>query len=310
MTVMSSGFKPLKRGDTLGIIAPSSPSERERIDKGVSYLRSKGFKTKIALDPSRQYGKKDFLFSSDSIAARVKALHDLFADDSVATIITTRGGYGSVELLPYLDWKLFRKNPKPLVGFSDTTALLTMLYQKSGLTAVHGPTVESLSRIGENPEGEGNADSLFSLLANRHFKIKAGFKPKFITKERYGRGPLLVGNLSVLSSLMGTPFEPEFARHIICFEDSGEKPFRIHRMLLQMKLAGKFKRAAGVLLGSFNDCAHPQGLGPTADEVFNDIFADSSFAVAHYPIFGHDKMNRALPVGRTARLDLNGLQLR
>lgn len=311
MRPKSTGGKPLTPGDTIGVIAPSAPSELTRIERGIAYLTGRGFRIKLAFDPSEQYGKKDYLFSSASVKVRVNALHELFVDNSISAIITTRGAYGSMELLPHLDWKLIRKYAKPLVGFSDTTALLLTIYQKAKTISVHGPSVESLGQIPNNPEGQTNADSLFCLLQRRAFRDPAAVKPKYLSKHsRSVRAPLLAGNLSVYSALMGTPFEPDFARHIVCVEEVSERPFRVHRMLLQMKLAGKFKKAAAVVLGSFKDCVHPRGLGPSLEEVFKDIFGDMGIPVAHYPIFGHDSMNRAVPVGAVASLSAQGLQIR
>jgi muramoyltetrapeptide carboxypeptidase len=296
---------PLQPGQTIGVIAPASPSDPERIKRGIEFIESCGFKVRVALDPSEQYGKKDHLFSSDTAKARAKALHDLFKDKSVRAIVTTRGGYGGMEILPLLNYKLIAKNPKPLIGFSDTTVLLTNLYHRSGLVTVHGASVETMSRAGESEKAKVNAHALIGLLSGGDF-------PELELTRLQGKkevtAPLLVGSLSLISSLMGTPYEPKFDAHLVCFEDCGEKPFRVHRMLLQMKLAGKFKRAAGIILGSFKNCEHPQGLGPTVEEVFRDIFSDQKFPVLSGAPFGHDEDNLPFPLGVKARVKGNSLE--
>lgn len=298
----------LQQGQTIGVIAPSAPAATERFEAGLEYIRQQGYKVRVELDPCREYGTSKYMFSSDSPKARARGLHALFKDKSVRAIISARGAYGSMEVLPLLDFKLIRRNPKILVGFSDITALLLSIYGKAGVVTVHGPSVESMGRALESPKARSNAEALFQFLNGGSRTTLRGFKLERIQGKGDVRAPLLVGNLSLFSALMGTPFEPDFSGHVLCIEESDERPFRIHRALLQMKLAGKFKKLKGVVLGSFKNCVHAKGLGPTVEDVFEDIFSDQKFPVFAGAPFGHDEDNRALALGVRAKLSSNNLE--
>lgn len=299
----------LQRGDVLGIIAPAAAVESARFARALDFIHAQGFRTKVALDPTAAYGKDDYLFSSQTPKARAKALHQLFRDRSVKAILSVRGAYGSMEILPLLDFSLIRKNPKIFVGISDVTSLLVNLYQKSGVTTVHGPSVDSMSRVGESESARRSADMLFRLLCGETADPFEGVELFPLRRKAKVTAPLLVGNLSMFSALMGTPFEPRFAGHIVCIEELAERPFKVHRMLLQMKLAGKFKAVRAVVLGSFKDCVHPRGLGPGLQDVFDDIFRDQKIPVVAGAPFGHDEENRPLPLGVTAQLSSASLKL-
>lgn len=299
---------PLQQGQTIGIIAPSAPSAPERFRAGLEFIRRQGYKVKVALDPTAGYPELNHMFSSDTPKARAKALHALFRDKSVRAIISTRGAYGSMEILPLLDFKLIKSNPKILVGFSDVTALLLNIYSKAGVAAVHGPSVESMSKAIESPKARANAEALFDFLSGRSRDTMRGYDLYRISGKGEVKAPLLVGNLSMFTALMGTPYEPDFAGHILCIEEIDERPFRIHRALLQMKLAGKFKGVKGVVLGSFKNCVHLKGLGPTIEDVFKDIFSDQKFPVASGAPFGHDEDNRPFALGVRAKLTANHLE--
>ncbi|MBN8550955.1 MAG: LD-carboxypeptidase [Deltaproteobacteria bacterium] len=299
----------LQPGQTIGVIAPSAPAAKERLEAGLEYIRQQGFKVRVELDPAANYGSSKYMFSSDSAKARARGLHALYKDKSVRAIISARGAYGSMEILPLLDFKLLKKNPKPFIGFSDSTALLLSIYSKAGMVTVHGPSVESMGKAFENPKARANAEALFELLRGETRNTMTDFETYRFIRKGDIKAPLLVGNLSIFTALMGTPYEPDFSGHIICFEESDERPFRIHRALLQMKLAGKFKRVKAVVLGSFKNCVHAKGLGPTVEDVFRDIFQDQKFPVVSAAPFGHDEDNRALPLGVRARLSGNKLEL-
>jgi muramoyltetrapeptide carboxypeptidase len=300
---------PLQRGDVLGILAPAAAIEPARFKRALDFIHSQGFKTKVALDPTAAYGKVEYLFSSDAPKARAKAMHQLFRDKSVRAILSVRGAYGSMEILPLLDFSLIKRHPKIFVGISDVTALLVNLYEKSGITAVHGPSVDSMSRAGESESARRSAEMLFRLLCGETVRPFEGVELFPLRRKAKVTAPLIVGNVSMFSALMGTPFEARFDGHIVCFEELAERPFKVHRMLLQMKLAGMFKAVRAVVLGSFKDCVHPRGLGPGLQDVFDDIFRDQKIPVIAGAPFGHDEDNRPLPFGVPVQLTSSSLEL-
>lgn len=295
-------FEPLVTGDTIGLVATSSPSETERFQRGVDWIRGQGFKVKVALDPCAQYGKHDFLFSSDSAERRAQALHELFADKSVRFVMAVRGAYGSMEILKKLRFATLRRYRKPLVGFSDTTALLLALYQKSALPTVHGPSLESIARISADPKMEENILRLLAYLGGSDVSPFEGYELEPLGKNAKASGKVLVGNLSVLTSLLGTPFAPRFAGHVLFLEEAGESPFRVHRDLLQLKLARAFEKLRGVVFGVMDTCVHPRGLGPSVHDVIADIFKDTRCPVFVKAPFGHGSLNRFLPLGVNATI--------
>ncbi len=300
-------FNPVLRGDTIGIHAPSAALEHNKFKEALNKLESDGYKTKIAFDPSAAYGKSDHMFAAASLSERVRTLHALFRDRKVKAILTARGGYGAMEMLPHLDYALLRKNPKPLIGFSDVTALLNAIYQKSGLLTVHAA---SLSTFSYTPDHDNfAADSCEALLELLRTPGYQTFKGSYSAiKKGSGKGRLIGGNLSVLVSLLGTAWAPRLKDTILFLEETGESPYRIHRMLLQLQLATNFKDLKGVVLGSFHGCVHKHGSGPDVEMVFSDIFKGVRFPVIKGVPIGHHSLNLPIPVGIMAEIRHNELE--
>ena len=302
--------RPVRAGDTLGIIALSAPCEEQRLKRGVAQLEKLGFKTRIALNPCAQYGKKDFLFSSASAKDRARALHDLMRDPQVAAILSARGAYGSMEVLAHLDFSLLRDNPKILCGFSDTTAVLMQLYGRSGVAALHGPSLEScFSKMETGEHAARSAHVLIKMLSGELQDPFGSCSATLLCGGGTGEGPLIGGNLSMLVSLVGTPWDVDWRGHVLFIEEAGEKPYRIHRMLLQLKSAGKLSGLRAVALGSFRDCVHPHALGPELAEVLKDAFAEFGYPVIEGLPFGHEELNLPVPIGAAARVSANKLEL-
>jgi muramoyltetrapeptide carboxypeptidase len=311
--IQNSGvIKParLLGGETFGIIALSSPVESGRLSRGLDALRAKGFGARVALDPAAEYGKTTFLFGSASPEERANALHQLFLDENVRAILAVRGAYGAMELLPHLDFALMRANPKALIGFSDTTCLLVACYMRAGMVTVHGPSLDScLAKMNNSPEAAASFECLAALLAAGGGTPFGAAALEPICGGAGAAGPLIGGNLSLLSSLMGTPWEADFGDHILFVEEAGEKPFRVHRMLLQMKLAGKFDHLRGVVFGHLTGCVHEKGLGPSVRDVIFEIFNGYDFPVMLGAPFGHEPLNLALPLGVSAEISGGRLTL-
>ena len=237
------------------------------------------------------FARSGYLAGTDvDRAAQVNAA---FADGNVQAIVCARGGYGSMRILPYLDYDAIRRHPKLLMGFSDITALLCSLYQRSGLVSCHGPVVTTLMNAGSK-----TLESVFNVLtsdAPPAIHLERGI----VLSPGKASGPLICGNLTTLCHLIGTPFQPKMSGHILIIEDTGEKPYRIDRMLTQMKLAGVFNGLCGLGVGSFENCGEADELFEIIVRVFNPI---------HIPILagfeiGHGPDNIAVPIGIEAFLD-------
>ena len=223
---------PLQPGDTVAVIATSGIVNQDRLRVGVWRLGALGLHVRVF--PSCYQKAGPYLAGTDQ--QRVGDLHRAFADPQVKGIFTARGGYGAAELLPLVDVPLIRKNPKLFVGFSDVTALHLLMNQQVGLATLHGPMV--VSCLGGETVDKNTMDSL----------RQAIFSPATSRK-----GPKVTGgNLSVITSLMGTPWEIGTHGKILFLEDVDEAPYKIDRMLLQLKLAGKLDDAAGFHLGDFS----------------------------------------------------------
>jgi muramoyltetrapeptide carboxypeptidase len=192
-----------------------------------------------------------------------------------------------------LDFELIQKNPKIFVGFSDISALLTVLYSKCRLVTFHGPVVTTLGSA-----TQATKTAMFSALSSdTSFEVNA--KNGITIKPGLAKGPVLGGNLATLCHLVGTPFEPSLEGHILLIEDRGEAPYRIDRMLTQMKMAGCFEGLAGVALGSFEAC---NGM----DEIFkivDQIFTGNTVPILAGFEIGHGKTNITVPIGLEATLN-------
>lgn len=275
-------------GDTLGIIAPSSPFDKDKFQKGLSFIKDLGFRVFF---PETIFEQNNYLAGTDPIRAR--ALNAMFADSNIKGIICARGGYGSLRLLSLIDFDQIYENPKLLIGCSDITVLLNSLFSRCGLVSLHGPMIESLANASA-PTKQAFSEIL---LTEQNVSIPS-HDPVIIHSGR-ASGTVTGGNLTTLCHLVGTPFAPDFSEHILLLEDIGEAPYRIDRMLTQMKMAGCFEQINGIVLGSFTGCGEPADIY----QIFYDNFAKESIPVLAGFIFGHDEPNLSVPFGIRATLD-------
>jgi muramoyltetrapeptide carboxypeptidase len=282
-------------GDTIGVIAPASPFEHEKFYRGLSVLESMGYSVKVAKDLFLRQG---YLAGSD--AHRAGMLHRFFSDRDVKAIICARGGYGSMRILKHLDYKRIGANPKILVGFSDISALLAAIQIKCGMVTFHGPVVTTFGEIDQ----ESKAAFTAALSTDRAVELVS--ENKITIKSGNAVGTVLAGNLTTLCHLIGTPFEPDFAGRILVLEDRGEAPYRIDRMLSQMKLAGCFKDIAGLALGTFEKCGDEESIY----RIFEEIFADDDVPVLAGLGIGHRARNLTIPLGIDATLDADRRRLK
>jgi muramoyltetrapeptide carboxypeptidase len=285
----------LRPGDTIGIAAPGSPFDQQAFERGVAVLESMGLQVKI---PENLFARQGYLAGSDT--ERASQLMKLFEDESVRAIMCARGGFGSMKLLPLLDFETVCARPKIVVGFSDITALLLAIYYRCGMVTFHGPLVTTLKK-----HSEKTCTALMDSFSSSRPPALKSPNP-VVLKPGQASGPVVGGNLTVLTHLMGTPYEPRFEGHVLFLEDRGEAPYRIDRMLSQLRLAGLLDGLAGVILGSFHDC------GPVEDvyEIVKQAFDHTDIPVLAGFDLGHGTDNLTVPIGVKAQMDTEDGSLR
>jgi len=258
--------RALSPGDRIAVVAPASPFGRDEFDRGVEEIRRLGFEP--AYDES-VFARQGYV--AGSAAVRAAAIHAAWRDDSIAGVIGVRGGYGSAQVLPLLDRDEARRAAKPFVGYSDLTSVLTFLTLGCELVAFHGPMLAG--RLGRGVEGY-DADSFMRALCRREpiGELTAPGIEMLRPGERAGQ--LLGGTLSQLLASIGTPFA--FAPppgYILFLDEVGERPYRLDRMVTQLRQARLLARASAVVIGELPRCDEPAG-DPTARAVMAELFAD------------------------------------
>jgi len=277
----------LNPGDNIAIIAPGSPFDEIKFSKGISVLEEMGFRTSFSKE---LYQTNGYLAGTD--LHRADMLNAAFSDDSVKAVWCARGGYGALRILQYIDFDMISTHPKMFIGFSDASAILNSLYFRCGLVTFHGPMIESLGCA-----DEATRKGLAHIISDRILTIFP--EKKILIHSGKAKGIVSGGNLTTICHLLGTQFQPTFSDHIILFEDTGEAPYRIDRMLSQMKMAHCFEGIAGIILGSFEKC----GETDLIYDVFNDVFNDMDIPILAGFNIGHGYPNITIPIGIEAHLD-------
>lgn len=293
----------LKKGDTIGMITPGSYISDEGLKTAIEHVENLGFKVQLGKHIRAKRG-----FNAGTDAQRLEDLHAMFSDKNVAGIWCARGGYGCGRLLQKIDYQLIKKNPKVLIGYSDITALHLAIYKKTGLICFHGPvgaseftkyTLENFQKIVMQPQ----ANILLKPAKENLEQEDPNFHPRTIISGK-AQGKLIGGNLSLLASLVGTDFEPDFKNKIVFIEDIGEKPYRIDRMLTQLRQGTNLREANGIALGIFADCeADTDDNSLTLLETLTDRLGDLQMPVVYGLSFGHIANQITLPIGVEAALN-------
>jgi muramoyltetrapeptide carboxypeptidase len=293
--------KALKQGDLIGLIAPSgSVREAAQVDRAVAALEGFGFRVKEGASCRAAYG---YLAGTD--AGRAADLNAFFADPAICGIVCMKGGYGTPRILDLLDYPMIARHPKVLVGYSDITGIHLALNRLSRLVTFHGPMGISEVLV------EGEAYSAGSWLASipspsplgRLEPPPAGASPRVLVPGK-ARGELIGGNLSLVAALMGTPYELDARGKILFFEDVDERPYRVDRMLTQLRLAGKFEDCAGIVLGDWKSCDPEEGKPSLSlEEVFRDVIAPAGKPLIMGLRAGHCSPTMSFPLGVEALLD-------
>jgi muramoyltetrapeptide carboxypeptidase len=284
----------------IGIVAPGSPVEPTRFAKALAGLEREGFTIKVFGDACSHYGSKFGGFSSDSRPQRAAAILAAYGDDSVDAVLAAKGGYGSLELLPWLPIREMAQSNKPFIGFSDVTALLVAIVNEGGY-AIHSPTLESGWGRSE-PTEESNRSSAFAVELIKQFPAEHVCSATVVKGEKKSlRAPIVGGNLMVLASLCGTPWQVSTQGKMLFLEEVSERPYRIHRAITQLKLSGALNGCLGVLLGHFTGCTHEHGpdwLEAVVDALGGEVDVASGLCS------GHEPLNMAIPFGLDSTIAL------
>jgi muramoyltetrapeptide carboxypeptidase len=290
----------LQSGATIGIIAPASPPlTDESLQKGVTYLEKQGFRVLLGESIGARRG---YLAGADQ--DRVNDLHRMFSDPHVDAILAVRGGYGSSRLLPLVDYELIKRNPKIFVGYSDITALHCAIYRRTQMVTFAGPMLAADFGGAVDPDAESFFWPLLMGDSPLHRILCDNADIESMSIDRDFTGPLLGGNLSIICSLLGTPFLPDCTGAVLALEEIGEAPYRIDRMLNQLKLSGIFDQLSGLLVGQFTNCVQKnEQPSLTLDEIFHDYFAALSVPAVRNIPFGHEKQKVTLPLGTFVRYE-------
>jgi muramoyltetrapeptide carboxypeptidase len=302
--------KRLEKGQTIGLIAPGFAVSQEKMAQMVFFLEQSGFK----VFQTGRIGQEGYFSNTDE--QRALDVMEMFSNSNVDAILCARGGYGCTRILDLLDYKIIENNPKILLGFSDVTALIQGIYSKTGLIGFHGP-------VGTTIENQYAQSCIKDLLMN--LSEQTTIKPVNLEENPYksiseyqrytiypgiAKGKLIGGSLTLITALIGTPYEIDFTDCIVCIEDVEEKPYRIDRMLTQLLGSKTFKAAAGIAFGVCAGCdTEKNQTNFTLREVIENRIIPLKIPTAYGLSFGHVPDNCTLPIGADSVFNANQLEI-
>jgi muramoyltetrapeptide carboxypeptidase len=294
--------KKLKQGDLVGVVAPAGPIDPAHLEEGLRVIRGMGFQPVLGRFVNDH---KHFLAGEDE--DRADDLMVMFQNPEIKAIFCARGGYGVNRVLPLLDPKIIRKNPKVVVGSSDITLLLIYLLQKCGLVSFHGPMVAG--SFGCKPMKISKTQFrkiLTSVKEGGHLKAPQAR----VLQEGTARGKLVGGCLTLMCRSLKTPYEIQTRDGIVLIEDVNEPAYRIDGMLWQLKAAGKFRGVKGIVFGEMINCRFGEGQKGRLEDLFRDIVPNRNIPVLTGCPVGHGNEMWTLPMGVEATLDTKSKSLR
>jgi muramoyltetrapeptide carboxypeptidase len=291
----------LRKGDLIGIISPAStPSTREKIDKGALYLEQLGYRVKVGKHVMAQHG---YLAGTDE--QRAEDLNVMLRDRSVRAIFAIRGGYGTPRLLHLVDYRAVRRDPKIIVGYSDLTGLQLALHRKTGLVTFSGPMVGVEMWNSIDPFTEEHFWRVITSAARIGLLQNPDGEPLTGYNRGKAAGVLLGGNFSLLASLLGTRYLPRLHGAILVLEDVDEAPHRVDRMFTQLQHAGVMQSIRGLVLGAFTDCVPSDPSKPhlTINQVLEETVERVRCPVLANLQYGHIPRKVTVPIGIQAVVD-------
>jgi len=279
----------LHRGDLIGVVAPAAAVDELDLNAGVRVLETAGFRVRVGAAARKKTG---YLAGSDE--ERAADLHDMFCDPEVRAIVAARGGYGSGRLLPLLEPDVAAANPKIFLAHSDLTFVLNDLVQRAQLVAFHGPMTCGLPH---RPEA---TVALTAFLTGE--RIAWHHAADAVVQPGTTEGVLVGGSLSIIVAMLGTPYALDTRGRLLFLEDVNEKPYRIDRMLTQLRQAGLLEAVAGVVFGEMEGCTAGDNEAVSVRDVVAEAFATAKYPVAFGLPSGHGRGTATLPLGIRARL--------
>ena len=287
----------LRPGDRIGVIAPAGSVDPAELAQGADRLKEMGFRVALGESVTKQLR---YLAGSDR--ERAADLNRMFSNPEIKAVICARGGYGTSRIIPYLDEDAIEQHPKIVVGSSDVTLLLNHLRQHFGLVTFHGPMVAP--NFGKQPSSL--TDTWFrKILVEGHGNGPIAVDGVKGLRGGLAQGPLVGGCLTMLCTSLGTPYEIQTDGAVLLLEDIDEAPYRIDRMLTQLKAASKFKNAKGVIFGKMPGCQPPSHSSYVLEDVICDVLADQTVPILYGFPTGHGGEQVTLPLGLPVQIDGN-----
>lgn len=295
--------KRLKRGDLVGVIAPSSPPNLENLKKALPFLEELGLKVKMGRSVEAKQG-----YLAGTEEERLADLHAMFEDPEVAGIICAGGGYGTARFTEKIDFGLIKENPKVFWGYSDITFLHTAIGQYADLITFHGPMLAS--DVGKEEFHERSARMFGQLFSPFELHYDEGISTLTPISRGVAQGELVGGNLGLLRSGIGTKFEIDTKDKILLIEDIEKQPYEVDAMLNQLRMARKFEELAGIVIGDFKNC-EPENSDESLslEQVFDHYFKDLNIPVVKGFKIGHCEPHFSVPLGAMAKLDATEMTL-
>lgn len=287
----------LQKGDTIGIIAPSSPPNIENLHRSLEFIGKLGLNVKMGKHVEKVHG---YLAGTDE--ERLEDLHDMLIDPTIKGIICAGGGYGAGRYSDRIDFQLMAEQPKILWGYSDITFLHTTIGQFANVVTFHGPMLAS--DVGKETFHELSARMFGQLFEPIELHYTEEISPLTTIHGGVAQGELVGGNLTLLVSALGSKYEIDTRGKMLLIEDVTEEPYEVDRMLNQMRLAGKIQEAAGIVVGDFSQSVtKKRETTLTLQEVFQHYLGDLGIPVVSGFKIGHCQPHFAVPLGVEARLD-------
>lgn len=300
---MLQAIKPpkLENNDNVGVISPSMPVfSKKALNRGLKIIESLGYKPRLGPKALAVHAN----YQAGTISDRIEDFKTMFLDDSIKAIFCTGGGYSSIQLLPEIDWEMIIKNPKIFIGYSDITALLMAITEKTGLVTFHGLMMGSL---GDETRGAKFTQKNLKEALSKGEKRKLPAYTEWKTlKAGRAEGILIGGNLTTLLSLMGTPYEPKWDNKILFWEEAYTTLEEIDNSLWRLRLARVFKKIEGMVIGKITDLQSIEdedgGLAnlekpPSLESIILNATEGYNFPLLYGVDFGHDVPNLTLPLG-------------
>lgn len=289
-------MKKLKKGDTIGLVAPASSVNKEKLKDAIRNLKELGFNIKVGKSVEEVW--YSFAGTDDE---RANDINEFFKDESVDAIMCVRGGYGGIRILSLLDYENIKKNPKPFIGYSDITSLHMAFLKKCELQTYHGPM--AVSNFSKEYNLETLNDFLKVMDSDDNYEVKNFDEKIYFYNTLKGIGQLVGGNLAVLVSSLGTEYDIDYNNKILFLEDIGESTYKIDRMLWQLKNLDIFNKVSGVILGDFANCEKSSDDDMSLKDVFDNHFKTLKKPVCYNLKSGHCTPMLTLEFGKTIELD-------